>query len=230
MHGPHPLSITVGQSAVESLHASIVGNTSTSALLPNPSFNSDPTGCVIRHPPFGRISVLLQSSGCRSGRLTVFVRQPRNMLKSKFQIIILASIFTAFCSLKHTGFILFLFVPFFMVWVVVRSFTSYKNPSTRRPVFLTSCIWILAILIVSIIHMSRFSIARSAANRAVNCILDYKNLHGDFPRTLTVDDSSNDIFYQYENGKPSLFYRSTFAPFSVYIYNFETKQWAYHGD
>jgi hypothetical protein len=157
-------------------------------------------------------------------------RLRNSMLKHSIFKFLMAFLVTILCCVNHGGFLVFFVALVFVPWVMIKAALALRNPGTRKYILETSSIWLASIFVISAVHMVRATSARRKANQIAAQILEYKTKHGSYPIEDALIPQHLDVFYLVKDGKPNLFYLSTFYPFSTYAYDFETHAWEFHGD
>ena len=136
---------------------------------------------------------------------------------------------------KHAGFIIFLFLPFFVVYVVHGLFLMIKQPELRKIKTIRTTIWVLTLLIISSVHRYWRVESRRDANAVASAIEAFKVKTGAYPHSL-IEIGFNEnalrqkwmLGYLCEDGRPFVAYADPFMIFASYIYDFKVHQWTYN--
>ncbi len=123
--------------------------------------------------------------------------------------------------------------PFLSIWLLYSTYIIWRRPANRTTQLVKIVLWSLTISGVLSLHWHYQRAVREAANAAVSTVLQYKAIHGSFPKTpeaAGLKDRTWRISYFLKNGKPYLVYPATFIVFDIYSYDFERQSWTYQPD
>lgn len=140
---------------------------------------------------------------------------------------------------RGLGFMVILVAVALLVWIPYSAYAAITKPEIRTSQLVRVLIWMLVVPLVFGIHNIRRERMRRDADKLVARIDEYLRTHGHYPATVdeigTSRQQVRDMFgspsgYFLLNGRPSLFYPATFAPFAACSYDFKAAKWACRAD
>jgi hypothetical protein len=163
------------------------------------------------------------------------IRERQMKIRPFIGTIVACAIVGLLTAQMHSGFLLLLFIPFFVIWLVYSVYVIWRHPAKRMTQAIKAGLWLVVIGAVLLTHWRYAKVARDAGDAAVAEIIRYKTSHGTFPATpeaagLKPFSKSSRVRYFLEDGKPKLFYPATFVIFDTYWYDFEKQSWEYRAD
>jgi len=151
--------------------------------------------------------------------------------------ILLAATFTLFSSMQSAGFIvLFLVIPQ-VVLIPLLLFKTSDNPSERQLYLARLLIWLVAVIMIFLVHSIREEIHRQNANTILARIETYSAEHGHCPASIDDLELSqkklNDMlgspaYYGCEQGRQFFSYAASFTVFHSWRYDFIKHRWKEH--
>jgi len=151
---------------------------------------------------------------------------------------ILGCVILAFATWPvHGGFMVFLAVPFLVLWLPYSAFLSiWSKPARRRLQAIKVCLWLAVVAGGYSLHWYYRIAARAAADEVIQVVLAYKEKTGSYPKRL--EDAGVALgqggrlpwrisYFETEQKTHWLIYPNTFIVFQVYIYKFEQGRWDY---
>ena len=138
----------------------------------------------------------------------------------------------------HLGFIITVAVAALLPWTIYAVWKSIRAPASSRSVLPKVAMWWLALIVAFGAQAIRYVKASHEATRYSNLIESYIATHGTCPPNLEAIGSSDGELrarfgpagYICQGGKPDFFYGSTFAPFEVERYDFQSRKWIHVND
>jgi len=140
---------------------------------------------------------------------------------------------------KFLGFMVIFVALALLVWIPYSAYVAITKPDIRTSQLVRVLIWMLVVPVVFGIHHLRQERMRRDADKLVARIDEYLRTHGHYPATVDEIGMSRPQVksmlgspsgYFLLNGRPSLFYPATFAPFAACSYDFKAAKWACHAD
>ncbi len=159
-------------------------------------------------------------------------------LKSLLGSLLAAGITTFLLSQRGAGFMLIFFGFFFIPWLLQSIYYCISKPAQRWLLIRKMLIWLIALFMITGIHLVRHHHVRNQAQDIADRIQHYADQHGHYPPDLKSISTPKEqqiatpgSFYygfphDHEPGaKPELFYASTYVVFEVERYDFNTRRW-----
>jgi hypothetical protein len=125
-----------------------------------------------------------------------------------------------------------------LIWIPYSVYVIIRKPDLRVNQLSRVGIWIVAVFIVTGFHFEFAKSTKRSANEIVLAIDNYTKKFGHCPAQL--EDLGLNLTqlkaklgmsgYYCNNGKPSLFYVSTYTIGDTNVYNFDKKVWEYQPD
>lgn len=141
------------------------------------------------------------------------------------------------CLQRHVGFMVVFAIPFIAVWLVKSAVAAVRRPAGRRVQAYKGAILALVLAAIAAVHWWYAHDARAHAQATADAVLAFQERERRFPAQLAevgVDAVQLRrqwrLYYQVDSGRPALFYETTFTPFEAWVFDFETKAWAYRSD
>lgn len=141
------------------------------------------------------------------------------------------------CSQKNQGWMMVVLAPAVMVYQLGKLGLFWKNRLQRHDRYLALAVIAVSILVVTGSHRYHHVAARSAANRIVADILNFRKNFGRYPvdeielRVSTVQRKRlYRLKYQNFAGKPVFSYSGTFGLFHKWEYDFSAGVWNYESE
>ena len=160
-------------------------------------------------------------------------------IKSLRTSIFAALVIAFFGAQRHVGPILFLFILIWLLWLPYSAYLIFLKPQRRKLQVLRIVLWVGTAVLIAGIHHIRFNSDRAAADEIAAGIISYSVAHGKYPSSLAEAGLSQDalrfisprsLYKLDDQGKPILFYESSFMAFDTISYDFETRTWVYQPD
>jgi hypothetical protein len=171
------------------------------------------------------------------------LRQRATELKPVLGSLLAAGITTFLLSQRGAGFMLAFFGFFFIPWLLQSIYYCISKPAQRKLLTQKTLIWLIALLIITGIHLVRHHHVRNQAQDIADRIQRYVDEHGHYPPDLKSISTPKEqqiatpggFYYgfprDHEPGaKPELFYASTYVAFEVERYDFNRRRWEHDYD
>lgn len=133
---------------------------------------------------------------------------------------------------KGSGFLVILFLPFFLLTMIYHIVQMVRRPDERKSRGNRIAVWSLVIVVALAVQSYWRAASRNDAQLALNKVMEYKERAGVYPSSLRevgLDDrylkEKWKIRYWVREGKPALVYPVTFMPFDMHEYDFESRTW-----
>lgn len=165
-------------------------------------------------------------------------RQEKSLRYKFYETLLSATLLCLICSQRYAGFLLLIFTPFLLVWLLFSLYIVYKKPELKKWQLGRIGIWITCILIVLGMHKYYEINARKNANDVIDLIERYRSEHGNYPKNYMDigmdqqklrDKCGIFCFFSHEK-EAQLTYAGTFIIHSFYTYDFNTKKWEFLDD
>ena len=161
----------------------------------------------------------------------------RTWLSTLRSTLIGAGIVTLLLCQPFCGFMLFLVLLFLLPWLVASLWIGFRHPEQRARRASQAAIWLCSVSLIVGMHVYRATSARDQAQLLVEKVIAYRQSHGRYPATAQAlgysDKQLRELFvmggYFLTDGKPYLFYASTYMPFESESYDFALRQWQHQG-
>lgn len=145
---------------------------------------------------------------------------------------VLAAVVLAFSMQKGNGFLLVLFLPFILIYLIHNAVRMAIRPAERKSRGIRLMIWLVVPVLSVAVHIYWSASTRSNADLALQKVMTYKERVGIYPASLKdagLDDEMLRkkwrIRYSIKEGRPSLTFPEPIMPLSLYEYDFETLEW-----
>lgn len=133
---------------------------------------------------------------------------------------------------KGNGFLLALFLPFFLIYLIFNAVRMLRRPSERKDRGIRMAIWSVALVLASIVQVYWSVGSRSDADLASQKVLAYKERTGSYPASLRgvgLDDSELQkkwhLRYSVNEREPRLTYPASVMPLTMNEYDFKARAW-----
>lgn len=144
-----------------------------------------------------------------------------------------AGVVTLLLCQPFCGFMLFIMLCFLLPWLLASLWIGVRHPEQRARRASQAAIWLCSVSLISGVHLYRATSTRHHAQLLVEKVIAYRQSHGSYPATAQAigysDARIRELFftggYFLTEGKPYLFYTSTYMPFAVESYDFTLQQW-----
>ena len=108
---------------------------------------------------------------------------------------------------------------------------SFIKKKPLKTLAINYSIWIFVFVVVTSFHHFQAKTKKSHALVVLNSIEQYFEQHNQYPESIEVLKTERRkakyrIFYQYEKGKPFLFYSSNYDPYMKHYYSFTESKWS----
>ena len=141
-------------------------------------------------------------------------------------------------SQRHAGIFLNAFVIVWVFWLPYSAYVLLRKPAARRRQLWRLAIWFGAAGWIALVHTYHHHAARHYADEVIAKIEAHRASAQRYPASLDEVGISDEAFherlsfphYSVGTGSPSLFYGSTYEPFSTYSYDFQRHTWQFHPD
>ena len=148
-----------------------------------------------------------------------------------------AGMVTLLLCQRHCGFMLFLVLLFLLPWLLVSLWRGLRHPEQRAQRASQAAIWLCSVSLIVGVHLHMAIQTRDHAQRLVEKVSAYQQRHGRYPANAQAlgysDAQIRELLglgdYFLTEGKPSLFYASTYMPFETEMYDFSLQQWRHRG-
>jgi hypothetical protein len=162
--------------------------------------------------------------------ILIFARRNKLFLASLLLI-------TYWCSQRNQGWMIAVLAPVASIYQLGKLCFLWKNGLQRKDRFVSLAVIATSVLAVAASHTYHHETARSAANKLVADIVDFRKNNGRYPddeMELGVTNPSRRQLYRlkYKNfaGEPGFSYSGTFGLFRKWEYNFSTGVWNYESE
>ena len=157
------------------------------------------------------------------------------MLRSLIPCIVFCAISALVLGQKHAGFMLFFLVPVMLVYMAISAWRIRKQPQRLPELPLKMLLCLTTIICIALVHMRYHQQARLEADNIAKQIQAYQQQYHAYPVDLQAAQAvstavSRTHYSLNQNQQPSLFYPTTFLPFEIYAYDFQTQQWQHQPD
>ncbi len=149
--------------------------------------------------------------------------------------LIFASILLLLTLQKYAGFMIFVFLPFFMIYVTRSLFLMLKRPELRKYKAIHLMIWIVTLLMICSVHWYWSLESRRDAQTVILAIEAFQLKNGIYPHTLAELGLNEQalrhqwmLVYSDQDQHPFVVYADSFMVFAHYRYHFKTHQWTHH--
>ena len=157
------------------------------------------------------------------------------MLRALIPCIVFCAISALILGQKGAGFMLYFLVPVMLVYMAVSAWRIRKQPQRLPELPLKMLLCLTTISSIAMLHSHYHKQARLEADLIAEKVRAYQLQHHAYPKDLqaaqAVSTPASRTHYSLnQNQQPSLFYPTTFLPFEVYAYDFQTKEWQHQPD
>lgn len=166
------------------------------------------------------------------------LRQRATDLKPVLGSLLAAGITTFILSQRHMGEGLAVVAVIFIPWLLFKIYDYVKEPEQRRLLLQKILIWLLAISLITVIHLVRHHYVRTHAQNIADRIQNFADQHGHYPPDLQSIGTSAaqekavlGMFYyglpdnKDPDAKPDFFYVATYMHIEVDRYDFAAQRW-----
>ena len=151
--------------------------------------------------------------------------------------LLIAVVVTPPLCMRYNGFMLLPLICFLLVYLVASPWSDFRHPEKRVLRAGQAAIWLCCVSLIVGVHVYRATSARDHAQLLVEKVIAYRQSHGRYPATAQAlgysDKQLRELFvmggYFLTDGKPYLFYASTYMPFESESYDFALRQWQHQG-
>ena len=148
-----------------------------------------------------------------------------------------AGIVTLLLCQRHCGFMLFLVLLFLLPWLLASLWIGFRHPEQRALRASKAAIWLCCVSLIVGVHLYLAIQTRNQAQLLVERVIAYQQTHGRYPDSSQAlgysDEQLRELLglggYFLTEGKPTVFYASTYMPFEKEIYDFTLRQWQHQG-
>lgn len=133
---------------------------------------------------------------------------------------------------KGNGFLLALFMPFLLIYLIFNAVRMLRRPSELKDRGIRMAIWSVALVLASIVQVYWSIGSRSDADLASQKVLAYKERTGSYPASLRdvgLDDSELQkkwrLRYSVNEREPRLTYPASVMPLTMNEYDFKVRAW-----
>ncbi|MDD3484180.1 hypothetical protein [Azovibrio restrictus] len=160
-------------------------------------------------------------------------------MKALLNSVLAALALTVIGVQRHAGPVLFLFIMVWPFWLPYSAYIICFKLQQRKLQVLRVVLWVGTAVLIAGVHYIRLNLDRAAADKIAARIISYSVAHGGYPASLAEAGLSLDALRSISpkslyaldgQGKPILFYESSFIAFDTISYDFETRSWAYQPD
>lgn len=151
--------------------------------------------------------------------------------KKKWGFIVALCVVSALCSQRHSGFMVWIFVAPIILYQAVQAFRRRKTQERLNEHLFALCIAVGAALVIVATHVYLHITSREKADSVAAAIISFKSTNSRYPKNLNelkdkilLPDKDLMLGYSVQE-EPMLVYASTFVPFAVWEYNFDTRVW-----
>jgi hypothetical protein len=151
---------------------------------------------------------------------------------------VLLGAFFCLTAPMHLGFVAMLLLPFFVVVWIRDLSLIFRSPAERTWRITRTALWVAAFSAIALVNLYWSHESRRYADRVVSDALAYKARTGFYPDNLgQIGIVWNDgpaqkwgLHYGTGTGGPYVSYMIPHVMFEAYVYELETRQWAYLPD
>ena len=157
------------------------------------------------------------------------------MLRALIPCIVFCAISALILGQKGAGFMLYFLVPVMLVYMAVSAWRIRKQPQRLPELPLKMLLCLTTISSIAMLHSHYHKQARLEADLIAEKVRAYQLQHHAYPTDLQAAQAvstavSRTHYSLNQNQQPSLFYPTTFLPFEIYAYDFQTQQWQHQPD
>lgn len=145
---------------------------------------------------------------------------------------VLAAIMLAITVQKGSGFVVVLFLPVYLVYLIYNAVRMSRGPDERKNRGIRMAIWSVVLVLAGAVQTYWCVGSRGNADMALQKVLAYREHAGAYPASLgevALDDRELQekwhVRYSVKEGKPRLTYQAPIMPLTMYEYDFETRAW-----
>jgi hypothetical protein len=140
---------------------------------------------------------------------------------------------TPLLCMRYNGYMLLPLICFLLVYLVASPWSDFRHPEKRVLRAGQAIIWLCSVSLIVGVQAYRASQTHQQAELLLAQIIAYRQSHGSYPATAQAigysDARIHDLLgmggYFLTEGKPTLFYASTYMPYEYVTYNFSLQQW-----
>ena len=136
---------------------------------------------------------------------------------------------------RYDGHIAMMAAPFIAIWLVYSAVVALRRPARRRGQAVKLAILLLVLCTISTAHWWHTREARAHAQDFADAVLAYQARVGHFPKRAAeagVDEERSrqqwKLIYSMHSNEPELMYRSTFNPYDIFQFDFNSRTWIRH--
>ena len=127
--------------------------------------------------------------------------------------------------------------PLLLPWLLASLWIGFRHPEQRALRASKAAIWLCCVSLIVGVHLYLAIQTRDQAQLLVEKVIAYQQTHGRYPDSAQAlgysDKQLRELLglggYFLTEGKPTVFYATTYLPFETESYDFSRQQWQHQG-